>query len=234
MNLLEVNDIHTYYGKSHILFGVSLEVNQGSIVGLMGRNGAGKSTTLKSIIGIVPPKSGAITFHGEKINGLAPFRIARRGIGYVPEDRRVFSDLTVYENLEIMAPNKNKGSLPWTIEKIFEIFPKLNTLKSSRGMELSGGEQQMLTIARALMGCPKFLLLDEPAEGLAPLIVQELGRLTRRISEEITILLAEQNLPFVLDLIDYGYIIDEGKIVFKSEVEEIRNNKEIKEKYLGV
>lgn len=234
MILLELNNIHTYHGKSHILFGVSLAVNQGIIVGLMGRNGAGKSTTLKSIIGIVPPKSGSINFQGERVNGLAPFRIARKGIGYVPEDRRVFSDLTVYENLEIMAPKKPKGTVPWTIEKIFEIFPKLDILKSSRGMELSGGEQQMLTIARALMASPNFLLLDEPAEGLAPLIVQELGKLIRRISEEITILLAEQKLPFILDLIDYGYIIDEGKIVFKAEVEELRNNKAIKEKYLGV
>ena len=234
MNMLEMHDIHTYYGKSHILFGVSLEVNQGSIVGLMGRNGAGKSTTLKSIIGIVPPQSGSVNFQGEKVNGLAPFRIARKGIGYVPEDRRVFSDLTVYENLEIMAPKKQNVSSAWTMDKVFEIFPKLKNLKSSRGMELSGGEQQMLTIARALMANPKFLLLDEPAEGLAPLIVQELGKLIRKISEQITILLAEQNLPFVLDLIHYGYIIDEGKIVFKAGVEDIRTNKAIKEKYLGV
>ncbi len=234
MKILEVKDIHAFYGKSHILFGVSLSVDKGKIVGLMGRNGAGKSTTLKSLIGIVPPESGSVRFQNEEIMGLPPFRIARKGMGYVPEDRRVFSDLTVYENLEIMIAKNRKTVQSWTIEKIFGIFPKLETLKSSRGMELSGGEQQMLTIARTLMANPVCLLLDEPAEGLAPLIVQELSRLIRRISEEITILLAEQNLNFVLDLIHSGYIIDEGKIVYHGPVEELRTNQTIKEKYLGV
>ena len=234
MKMLEVREIHSYYGKSHILFGISLQVDKGQIVGLMGRNGAGKTTTLKSLIGIVIPQSGSIRFQNEEILGLAPFRIARKGIGYVPEDRRVFSDLTVFENLEIMVSKRRKSERSWTLEKIFEIFPKLSTVRSSRGMELSGGEQQMLTIARTLMANPCFLLLDEPAEGLAPLIVQELGKLIQRISQEITILLAEQNLPFVLNLIDYGYIIDEGKIVFQAPIEELRTNQAIKEKYLGV
>jgi branched-chain amino acid transport system ATP-binding protein len=232
--MLEVREIHSYYGKSHILFGISLEVSKGKIVGLMGRNGAGKSTTLKSMIGIVPPQSGSLLFQNEEIMGLPPFRIARKGMGYVPEDRRVFSDLTVFENLEIMISKRRESERNWTIEKIFDIFPKLKDLKSSRGMELSGGEQQMLTIARTLMGDPCFLLLDGPAEGLAPLIVQELGKLIQRISQEITILLAEQNLPFVLNLIDYGYIIDEGKIVFQAPIEELKANQAIKEKYLGV
>ena len=234
MKMLEVREIHSFYGKSHILFGISLEVNKGKIVGLMGRNGAGKSTTLKSMIGIVSPQSGSILFQNEEIMGLPPFRIARKGMGYVPEDRRVFSDLTVFENLEIMISKRRESERNWTIEKIFDIFPKLKDLKSSRGMELSGGEQQMLTIARTLMADPCFLLLDEPAEGLAPLIVQELGKLIQRISQEITILLAEQNLPFVLNLIDYGYIIDEGKIVFQASIEELKANQAIKEKYLGV
>jgi branched-chain amino acid transport system ATP-binding protein len=234
MKMLEVREIHSFYGKSHILFGISLEVSKGKIVGLMGRNGAGKSTTLKSMIGIVPPQSGSILFQNEEIMGLPPFRIARKGMGYVPEDRRVFSDLTVFENLEIMISKRRESERNWTIEKIFDIFPKLKDLKSSRGMELSGGEQQMLTIARTLMGDPCFLLLDGPAEGLAPLIVQELGKLIQRISQEITILLAEQNLPFVLNLIDYGYIIDEGKIVFQAPIEELKANQAIKEKYLGV
>ena len=234
MKMLEVREIHSFYGKSHILFGISLEVNKGKIVGLMGRNGAGKSTTLKSMIGIVSPQSGSILFQNEEIMGLPPFRIARKGMGYVPEDRRVFSDLTVFENLEIMISKRRESERNWTIEKIFDIFPKLKDLKSSRGMELSGGEQQMLTIARTLMADPCFLLLDEPAEGLAPLIVQELGKLIQRISQEITILLAEQNLPFVLNLIDFGYIIDEGKIVFQASIEELKANQAIKEKYLGV
>jgi len=234
MKMLEVKEIHSFYGKSHILFGVSLEVEKGKIVGLLGRNGAGKSTTLKSLIGIVPPRSGSIRFQNEEIMGLPPFRVARKGMGYVPEDRRVFSDLTVYENLEIMISKNRKTDQQWSIEKIFAIFPKLETLKSSRGMELSGGEQQMLTIARTLMASPVCLLLDEPAEGLAPLIVEELGKLIRRISEETTILLAEQNLHFVLDLIHFGYIIDEGRIVFHGPVEELRTNKTAKEKYLGV
>jgi len=234
MKILEVNDIHSFYEKSHVLFGVSLEVDKGQVVGLIGRNGAGKSTTLKSIIGIVPPKSGSIVFKGEEIARLPSFRIARKGIGYVPEDRRVFSDLTVYENLEIMPATNRKSTDKWTIERIFDLFPDLARLKSSRGMELSGGEQQMLTIARSLMTNPEALLLDEPTEGLAPLIVQEIRKLVREVSKEITILIAEQNLTFVLDLIDSVYIIDHGEIVFSGTAEKLRSNELVKEKYLGV
>ena len=234
MKILEVNDIHTFYEKSHVLFGVSLEVNKGQVVGLIGRNGAGKSTTLKSIIGIVPPKSGSILFKGEEIARLPSFRIARKGIGYVPEDRRVFSDLTVYENLEIMTTINRKSTDGWTIERVFDLFPQLARLKSSRGMELSGGEQQMLTIARSLMANPEALLLDEPTEGLAPIVVREIQELIRELSKEVTILLAEQNLTFVLDLIDSGYIIDQGGIVFNGTVEELRSNELVKQRYLGV
>jgi branched-chain amino acid transport system ATP-binding protein len=234
MNILEVSDIHSYYGKSHVLFNVSLEVKKGSVVGLIGRNGAGKSTTLKSIIGIVPPASGSIRFKNEEIARMASFKIARRGIGYVPEDRRIFSDLTVYENLEIMTAINPKPDATWTIEKVFDLFPVLERLKSSRGMELSGGEQQMLTMARSLMANPEVLLLDEPTEGLAPLVVREIQKLIRELSKEITILIAEQNLSFVLDLIDYGYIIDQGDIVFHGAVDRLRHNALIKEKYLGV
>lgn len=234
MKILEVNDIHTFYEKSHVLFGVSLEVNKGQVVGLIGKNGAGKSTTLKSIIGIVPPKSGSILFKGEEIARLPSFRIARKGIGYVPEDRRVFSDLTVYENLEIMTTINRKSTDGWTIERVFDLFPQLARLKSSRGMELSGGEQQMLTIARSLMANPEALLLDEPTEGLAPIVVREIQELIRELSKEVTILLAEQNLTFVLDLIDSGYIIDQGGIVFNGTVEELRSNELVKQRYLGV
>ncbi|MDA3788520.1 MAG: ABC transporter ATP-binding protein [Desulfobacula sp.] len=234
MKILEVTDIQSYYGKSHVLFNVSLEVEKGSVVGLIGRNGAGKSTALKSIIGIVPPASGSIRFKNKEIARMASFKIARRGIGYVPEDRRVFSDLTVYENLEIMMAVNKKTGATWTIKKIFELFPVLERLQSSRGMELSGGEQQMLTIARSLMANPEVLLLDEPTEGLAPLVVREIQKLIRELSKEITLLIAEQNLSFMLDLIDFGYIIDQGNIVFEGTVDELNKNKFIQEKYLGV
>ncbi len=234
MKILEVTNIQSYYGKSHVLFNVSLEVEKGSVVGLIGRNGAGKSTTLKSIIGIVPPASGSIQFKNKEIAKMTSFRIARRGIGYVPEDRRIFSDLTVYENLEIMTAVNKKSGATWTIKKIFELFPVLERLKSSRGMELSGGEQQMLTMARSLMANPEVLLLDEPTEGLAPLVVREIQKLIHELSKEITILIAEQNLSFVLDLIDFGYIIDQGNIAFKGTIDELNKNEFIKEKYLGV
>jgi branched-chain amino acid transport system ATP-binding protein len=234
MKILEVNQIHTFYGKIHVLFGISLELEQGKIVGLMGRNGGGKSTTLKSIIGIVPPKSGSIRFKGDEILGLPPFKIARKGVGYVPEERRVFSDLTVFDNLEIMITRNSKSDPNWNIDKVFDFFPRLNTLKTHRGMELSGGEQQMLTIARTLMANPDLLLLDEPAEGLAPLIVEELRRQIQKICKMTTILIAEPNLAFVLNLIDWAYIIDEGEIVYQCAIEELRSNQSIKEKYLGV
>jgi branched-chain amino acid transport system ATP-binding protein len=234
MSMLEVENIQTFYGKSHVLFGVSLEMNEGQVIGLIGRNGAGKSTTLKSIIGIVPPRSGSIRFRGKEIARQPSYRIAREGIGYVPEDRRIFSDLTVFENLEIMTAVSRRSTDGWSIERVFELFPQLTRLKANRGMELSGGEQQMLTIARTLMANPEALLLDEPAEGLAPIIVREIGNLILELRKKITILLAEQKLPFVLDLIDLCYVIDQGGIVFKGSAEELRSNSEVKKKYLGV
>ncbi len=234
MKELEVSSIHSYYGKSHILFGVSLSVQKGHVVGLIGRNGAGKSTTLKSIIGLVPPRKGSIKFRGEELCGLASHRIARKGIGFVPEDRRVFSDLTVMENLEIMKRSSSGTDGGWTIEKILDVFPVLNTLATHRGMELSGGEQQMLTIARTLMMNPSILLLDEPTEGLAPLIVMEIQRLIEEVSKKTTILLAEQNLRFVLDLIDDAYVIDQGVIVYEGTAAQLESNKEVRERYLGV
>jgi branched-chain amino acid transport system ATP-binding protein len=232
--MLEVENIQTFYGKSHVLFGVSLEMNEGQVIGLIGRNGAGKSTTLKSIIGIVPPRAGSIRFKGKEIARRPSFRVARSGIGYVPEDRRVFSDLTVFENLEIMTAVSRRSEDGWSIERVFELFPQLARLRANRGMELSGGEQQMLTIARTLMANPEALLLDEPAEGLAPIIVREIGNLILELRKKITILLAEQKLPFVLDLIDLCYVIDQGGIVFKGSAEELRSNSEVKKKYLGV
>jgi len=232
--LLDIHEIHTYYGKSHILQGISLFVGQDEVVCLLGRNGAGKSTTLKSIIGLVPPKQGSIKFKGQEIAGKEPFEIARLGIGYVPEDRRVFPDLTVKENLEVMPQRTVPQKEGWTVERLFGLFPILKRLQSSKGMELSGGEQQMLTIARTLMGNPEILLLDEPSEGLAPLIVRELEQLVRQIKNHTTILLVEQNSRFAIELSNRGYIIEKGKISYEGDIKELRENKEIKEKYLAV
>ncbi|MEJ2718940.1 MAG: ABC transporter ATP-binding protein [Deltaproteobacteria bacterium] len=234
MKELEVHHIHSYYGKSHILFGVSLSVEKGHVVGLIGRNGAGKSTTLKSIIGLVTPKEGSILLRGEEIRGLPSHRIAGKGVGYVPEDRRVFSDLTVQENIEIMTRVNPGADVRWTLETLFDSFPVLASLKSHRGMELSGGEQQMLTIARTLMMNPSILLLDEPAEGLAPLIVREIQRLIEEVSKDTTILIAEQNLRFVLELIDYAYVIDQGATVYEGTATELESDKDARERFLGV
>ena len=234
MTILELENVHSYYGKSHILFDLSFHIDKGEVVGLIGRNGAGKSTTLKSIIGIVPPRGGEVRFNGENIARQPSFKIARKGLGYVPEDRRVFSDLTVYENLEIMTTLTKGRSSKWTIERVFDTFPRLGDLRGMSGLGLSGGEQQMLTIARSLMADPELLLLDEPTEGLAPMIIQEIQKLIRSLRQDVTILLAEQNLTFVLGLIDRGLIIDQGRIVYSGTPEELRNNAEIKEKYLGI
>jgi branched-chain amino acid transport system ATP-binding protein len=230
--ILGLNEIHTFYGQSHILYDISLNIDSGEVVCLLGRNGAGKSTTLKSVIGIAPPRSGRIIFKGNDIAGYRPFKIARMGIGYVPEDRRVFPNLTVLDNLEMGSQGTviNK----WDIDRVFEVFPVLRGLQNSRGMDLSGGEQQMLTIARTLMGNPELMLLDEPSEGLAPIIVKELMRLIREIKTDMTILLAEQNAKFAMDLSDRGYIIEKGKIWFHGSIDEIKDNEEIKKKYLAV
>jgi branched-chain amino acid transport system ATP-binding protein len=230
--ILGLNEIHTFYGQSHILYDISLNIDSGEVVCLLGRNGAGKSTTLKSVIGIAPPRSGRIIFKGNDIAGYRPFKIARMGIGYVPEDRRVFPNLTVLDNLEMGSQGTviNK----WDIDRVFEVFPVLRGLQNSRGMDLSGGEQQMLTIARTLMGNPELMLLDEPSEGLAPIIVKELMRLIREIKTDMTILLAEQNAKFAMDLSDRGYIIEKGKIWFHGSIDEIKDNEEIKKKHLAV
>ncbi|MGZ3493698.1 MAG: ABC transporter ATP-binding protein [Thermodesulfobacteriota bacterium] len=234
MTLLEVKDIHSYYGKSHILQGVSLNVVQDEVLCLLGRNGAGKTTTLKSIIGLVLPKQGSIRFKEKEIVGKEPFEIARLGIGYVPEDRRVYPDLTIKENLDVIPQRQVPQKERWSVEKIFALFPVLKKLQGSKGMELSGGEQQMLTIARTLMGNPEILLLDEPSEGLAPMIVKELEHLIRRIKAHTTILLVEQNSRFAIELSDRGYIIEKGKIYFEGNIEDLKKNSEIKERYLAV
>ncbi|GAB4366627.1 MAG: ABC transporter ATP-binding protein [Deltaproteobacteria bacterium] len=235
MPLLDVNTINTFYGRSHILFDVSLSVEKGEVVSLLGRNGAGKSTTFRSIMGLTPPGSGEIRFRGERISGLRPYQICRKGVGFVPEDRRCFPDLTVRENLEVAARREREASSPWTVERIWALFPRLQERERNLGTQLSGGEQQMLTIARTLMTNPDLLLLDEPSEGLAPMIVAMLAGMIRRIREEgVTVLLAEQNLHFCAKVSDRGYVIDKGSVKYEGTMADLLGNEEIKEKYLAV
>ena len=232
--MLEVEGIHTFYGLSHILFGVSLRVHRGEVVCLLGRNGAGKTTTMKSIIGLTPPKQGSIRFKGEEIIGTEPYLLARKGIGYIPDDRRIFADLTVGENLEIAA-REASGSGGWNKERVHELFPALKNIESRKGGCLSGGEQKMLAIARALMGNPEFLLLDEPYEGLAPLLVHALEGQIRKVREAgLTVFVAEQNVRSTLRISDRGYIIDNGQIRYHGSIDELRDNEEVRRKYLLV
>ncbi|MBU1712120.1 MAG: ABC transporter ATP-binding protein [Proteobacteria bacterium] len=232
--MLEVEGIDTYYGLSHILFGVSITVEKGEIVCLLGRNGAGKSTTMKSIIGLTPPSKGTVRFKGELVTGKKPYILARKGMGFVPDDRRVFADLTVEENLEIVERKFHKEA-GWNKERVYDFFPALKDIASRKAGFLSGGEQQMLTIARALMTDPDLLLLDEPTEGLAPLIVKMLEEQILRLKASgLTVLLAEQNQKVALKLSDRGYVIDNGAIRFHGTSRELRENEEIRKKYLLV
>jgi branched-chain amino acid transport system ATP-binding protein len=230
--VLTIEGIHTFYGLSHILFDVSLDVEQGEVVCLLGRNGAGKTTTMKSIMGLTPPKQGRIVFKGEEITGRDPYLLARKGIGYVPDDRRIFADLTVEENLEIAIRKPKKGE-GWNKKKVYEIFPALKDIDCRKGGCLSGGEQKMLAIARALMGNPELLLLDEPTEGLAPVLVRTLEEQIKRLKETgLTVLLAEQNVRSTLRLSDRGYIIDDGQIRYQGSIEELKENDDVRKKYL--
>ncbi|MFQ5842618.1 MAG: ABC transporter ATP-binding protein [Thermodesulfobacteriota bacterium] len=230
--MLEVNDIHTYYGRSHVLQGISLDVREGEVICLLGRNGAGKTTTIRSIMGFVHPASGSITFEGKKISTTEPFEISRMGIGYVPQDRRIFPTLTVRDNLEVIERKAEGG---WTVEKIFETFPILESLKNRKGRHLSGGEQQILAVARPLMTNPKLLLLDEPSEGLGPLIVKTIGELIHEIVKTgISVLLAEQNMRFAMRVAKRGYIINKGLIHHQGSMEELKEDKESIGRYLAV
>ncbi len=232
--MLRVEAIHTYYGLSHILRGVSLSVGQGEVVCLLGRNGAGKSTTMRSIMGLTPPKRGTIVFRESPLAGRKPFQIARLGIGFVPDDRVVFGDLTVEENLEISERHPD-GRSQWDRQTVYELFPALKPIATRKAGYLSGGERQMLTIARALVTNPRLLLLDEPTEGLAPLIVQMLEeRIGELKARGLTVLLAEQNQQVALRLSDRGYIIDNGTIRYDGTIDELRENENVRKKYLLV
>lgn len=233
--MLEVSDLDVYYGLSHILFGVGLRAAAGEVVALLGRNGAGKSTTLKAIMGLVPPSGGRVLFRGEDLVGKPPHLICRKGIGFVPEDRRIFPDLTVRENLEVGRRPEGNGDPVGSMERVLGLFPALRDLAERPGDSLSGGEQQMLAIARTLVGDPALLLLDEPSEGLAPRVLQDLaGHIQRLKREGMTILLSEQNLHFATRVSDRAYILEKGRIQYEGAVEELRADAEVRRRYLMV
>jgi branched-chain amino acid transport system ATP-binding protein len=234
--LLEIVELNTFYGESHVLQGISLSVDTAETVCILGRNGVGKTTTLKSIIGLIVPRSGDILFKGQGICGLPPYQIANTGIGYVPEDRRIFPKLTVRENLLIgVKPGSKKGKESWTVEKFYDYFPNLKDRDRQKGAYLSGGEQQMLTIARSLMGNPEILLLDEPTEGLAPKIVERVEEVVQDIHKHrVAILLVEQNMNVVLRLASRFYVMSKGTIVFHGTARELEEAHEVRQKYLEV
>lgn len=234
--VLQLIDVHTYYGDNHILQGISLEVAEGSVVALLGRNGVGKTTTIRSIIGFVPPRQGSVRFKGIDITGFEPHRIVQMGIGLVPQGRRIFPSLTVKENLTIAARNNGGRRQGWDLNRVLSAFPQLKERLDARGGSLSGGELQMLAVARALMTNPVLVLMDEASEGLAPLVLREVERITQQLKSEegLSILLVEQNLRLALKVADYVYIMSKGKVVYESTPGEIRDNDEIKAKYLGV
>ena len=232
--ILEVIDIYTSYGLSQILFGVSLQVDKGEVVSILGRNGVGKTTTLRSVVGLTPPKSGSIKWRSEEIAGKPPYQIAMLGIGFVPEDRRIFSDLTVWENLDVAIKSSRGKRGSWTMERVFELFPDLKPIQNRKGGYLSGGEQQMLTIARTLMGNPELLLLDEPSEGLAPIVVQQLGEQISKLRQEgMTILLCEQNARFSMGLSDRVYILEKGEVRYQGSIADFKKDEEIYKTYLA-
>jgi branched-chain amino acid transport system ATP-binding protein len=231
---LVAEELYTSYGLGQVLFGVSLEVAAGECVCLLGRNGVGKTTTMRSIMGLTPPQQGRVVWKGRDITGWPPFRVAQAGIGFVPEDRRIFADLTVWENLDVASRGAGKDG-GWTVERVFDLFPTLRELVDRQGGFLSGGEQQMLTIARTLMGNPELLLLDEPSEGLAPLVVEHLKEQIHRLKREgLTILLAEQNVGFCLDLADRVYILEKGHIRYHGSAREFREDESIRQQYLAL
>ncbi|MCU0885065.1 MAG: ABC transporter ATP-binding protein [Beijerinckiaceae bacterium] len=233
--LLTVSGLSAAYGQAKVLFGVSLEARRGEVVALMGRNGAGKTTTLKAIIGMVEASAETLRFDGHDIRRLETFRIARLGLGYVPEERRIFTDLTVHENLAVGLRPARSGRAPWTLDKLYKVFPNLAEMEGRRASAMSGGEQQMLTIARTLMGNPDMVLLDEPSEGLAPVIVEQMAEAVIAMKAEgLAVLLCEQNLHFAAAVSDRAYVIEKGAIRYAGTMAELEANDEIREAYLTV
>lgn len=233
--MLSVTGLHSYYGRAHILADVAMEVSPGEVVALMGRNGAGKSTTLKCIMGLVRAAKGRITFEGDDITGQSPYRINRRGLAYVPEDRRIFTDLTVLENLEVGKQMPRDGAPTWTPDRLFTLFPNLGEMRTRPGGQMSGGEQQMLTIARSLMGNPSIVLLDEPSEGLAPVIVEQMAKTIMDLKAEgLTVVLSEQNLHFAMLVSDRAYIIEKGRIRYEGAMADLVADEEVRQAYLTV
>jgi branched-chain amino acid transport system ATP-binding protein len=233
--MLAVQGLHTYYGRAHILADVALTVAKGEVVVLLGRNGAGKSTTMKSIMGLVPARAGMIRFLDQDITGKESHAIAQMGLGYVPEDRRIFAELTVMENLEVGRQKPREGTPTWTPERLFQIFPNLAEMRDRPGGRMSGGEQQMLTIARTLMGNPRAILLDEPSEGLAPVIIEQMANTIKALkSEGLTVVLSEQNLHFAHLVADRAYIIEKGRIRYSGTMSELAANDSVRAQYLSV
>lgn len=234
--ILEVHDLYTSYGLSQILFGISITVEEGECVSLLGRNGVGKTTTLRSIMGLTPPHRGTVRFRGKDITGQPAYRIARLGVGFVPEERRIFPDLSVRENLEVgRKAAATSHATEWTVERVYDIFPVLANLNDRKGGYLSGGEQQMLTVGRTLMGNPDLILLDEPSEGLAPLVVRDLGEQIQRLKGSgITILLCEQNAKFAINLSDRAYVLEKGQVRFSGTIEDLQGNDDIRQQYLAL
>ena len=233
--MLEVSRVNSAYGRAHILYDLSLSAERGEVVVLLGRNGAGKSTTLKTLIGLVRPLSGEISFGGRRIEQLEPYQIARLGLGYVPEERRIFTDLSVMENLEVGRQAPRAGAPQWTLEKLFQLFPNLAGMRERPGAHMSGGEQQMLAIARTLMGNPRAILLDEPSEGLAPVIVEQMAKTILELKQEgLCVLLSEQNLHFANLVADRAYIIEKGHIRYQGTMAELAANEQMRATYLSV
>ncbi len=233
--MLELQGINSLYGKAHILHDVTFSVEEGDVVALLGRNGAGKSTTFKSIMQLVRPATGSVRFLGKDITGWQPYRVARAGLGYVPEERRIFTDLTIEENLEVGRQAERDGIRRWTREELFELFPNLLERRTNLGKALSGGEQQMLTIARTLMGNPRLLLLDEPSEGIAPVIVEQMAKTILKLKEQrITVLISEQNLHFARLVADRALIIEGGEIRYDGTFADLEENADIRDQYLSV
>jgi branched-chain amino acid transport system ATP-binding protein len=233
--MLSVEGLSASYGAAQILYDLSFEVGRGEVVALMGRNGAGKTTTLKSIMGLIPGATGTIRFDGQPVNGLEAFQIARLGLGYVPEERRIFTDLTVLENLEVGRQAPRAGAPSWDPEKLMELFPNLRELQHRPGGQMSGGEQQMLTVARTLMGNPRLVLLDEPSEGIAPKIVEDMANMIVELKQQgLSVLLCEQNLHFAQLVSDRACVIEKGQVMYHGTIAELAANEEIKRDYLAV